>query len=129
MQISTELNDFRLGGVIEWAQQGAEHATAEIYDGTQPAFGADPTGCTLLVVIVFAEPMGVISGGEMSITTTEEAMNVASGIAAWARIKNGAGSHGWDCAVSDLAGAAPLKMASTQLYAGGYARIVSGTLR
>lgn len=128
MQISTELNDFRLGGVLTWAAQGENHAVAEIYTGTQPAFGAAPTGL-LLCTIEFAEPMGVISGGEMTLAPTEEYMNTASGEATWARIKNGAGSHGWDCAVSDLAGSAPLKMASTQLYAGGYARIVSGTLR
>lgn len=129
MQISTGLNDFRLGGVLDWAAQGTLAATAEIYDGTQPAFGDSTTGCVLLCTISFAEPLGTISNGEMAITPTDECMNVASGIATWARIKNGAGDHGWDCAVSDLAGTAPLKMASTQLYAGGYARIVSGTLR
>lgn len=129
MQISTGLNDFRLGGVIDWAQQGTVAATAEIYDGTQPAFGEAPTCCVLLCTISFAEPLGTISNGVLSLTPTNEYMNVASGIATWARIKNGNGEHGWDCAVSDLAGSAPLKMASTQLYAGGYARIVSGSLR
>ena len=83
----------------------------------------------MLVEIKLTKPAGTIAGGLLTLTQQEDGLISATGIATWARIKNGNGEHGWDCAVSDLAGSAPLKMASTQLYAGGYARIVSGSLR
>ena len=127
MQISIDLANARLTAVVNWLMLGDSPAYAELYDGEQPAFGADP-GRSPLVAVNFTEPIGSVIDGALEIIATNEYMIATSGVATWARIKNGAGTHGWDCAVSDLAGTSPLKLSSTTLYAGGYARIVSGTL-
>lgn len=127
MEISLELANARLTAVVDWLMLGSSPAYAEIYDGVQPAFGADP-GKSPLVAVSFKEPIGTITDAVLDITPTDEYMITTSGVPTWARIKNGAGTHGWDCAVSDLTGTSPLKLSSTTLYAGGYARIVSGTL-
>ena len=127
MQISPELNNYRLQGVVDWLLLGTTPARAKIYSGVQPAFSDAPTG-TLLLTVEFAEPIGTISSGVLQVSPTPEAQVSASGIATWARIENGAGAAGFDVPVSDMAGSAPLKMPSTQLYAGGYGRIASGVL-
>jgi len=44
IQISTELNEYRLSGVIAFLAGGAENARANIYSDVRPAFGATPTG-------------------------------------------------------------------------------------
>lgn len=127
MQISPELNNYRLQGVVDFFALGTEPAKAMIYDGAQPAFGAAPAG-NLLIEIPLVEPIGAISNGVLAIAATPEAMVALTGDATWARLVNGDGTLGWDCAVSDMAGNAPLRLASTTLYAGGYGRIVSGTI-
>lgn len=127
MQISTALNEARLQGVIDFLAIGATNAKVQVYDGTQPALGDDP-GVSPLVEITLVEPIGAISGGVLSIAQTNEYMISRSGIATWARVVNGNGQLAWDCAVTDTTGAGPLKLSQTQLYAGGYTRLISGAL-
>lgn len=124
--ISAELNNYRLQGVIDFLSLGTGNATVELMDGTQPAFGG--TATNVLATIEFVEPIGTISAGTLTITPTLEYLVTLTGIATWARVKNGQGTLAWDCAVSDLLGTAPLKLPDTQLYAGGMTRISSGTL-
>lgn len=127
IEISAELNNYRLDGVVNFLAQGVENATATLYSGDRPAFGAAPTG-DVLGVVLLVEPLGMITGGVLAITATPEVMLAASGVATWARVANGEGTVGWDCTVSDTQGDGELKLPSTTLYAGGYTRIVSGTL-
>lgn len=127
IEISAELNNYRLQGVVNFLAQGAENATATLYSGDRLAFGVTPTG-DALAVIALVEPLGTIAGGSMVVTATPEVMIAISGLATWAQVKNGEGTVGWHCSVSDLAGDGQLKLPSTTLYAGGYTRIVSGTL-
>lgn len=127
IEISTELNEYRLNGVIAFLAAGAENARAQVYDGTRPALGETPIG-TLLASIVLMEPLGTLADGLLTITPTDEVMIVNTGQATWARVVNGNGSVAWDCDVSDLNGTGELRLPSTTLYAGGYTRIVSGLL-
>lgn len=127
LEISTELNDYRLQGVVDFLAVGTTNAVADIFSGDRPAFKGTPTG-DLLVSIALVEPLGTIADGGLTITPTPEAMILISGVAVWARVKNGDGVIGWDCSVSDLLGDGELKLPSTTLYAGGYTRIASGTL-
>lgn len=127
IEISTDLNDYRLQGVVNFLAAGTANATATIYSGIRPAFGGVPAG-DILAVIPLVEPLGTIAGGALTITATPEVMLAASGVATWARIANGDGVIGWDCAVSNLEGTGEIKLPDTTLYAGGYTRIVSGTL-
>lgn len=127
MEISPELNNYRLQGVVDWLLLGSGPARTKIYAGNQPAFAATPAG-DLLLIVEFATPIGVINNGILQISPTPETQILVSGEAVWARIENGAGEIGFDVPVSDITGTAPLKLQTTQLYAGGYGRIVSGTL-
>ena len=127
IEISAELNEYRLNGVIAFLAGGAENARAQVYDGTRPALGETPMG-TLLASIVLMEPLGTLADGLLTITPTDEVMIVNTGQATWARVVNGNGSVAWDCDVSDLNGTGELRLPSTTLYAGGYTRIVSGLL-
>lgn len=127
IQISTELNEYRLNGVIAFLSGGAENARAHIYDGARPALGGEPVG-NLLVSIVLMEPLGTVENGLLTITPTNEVMIGNTGQATWARIVNGNAALAWDCDVSDLNGTGELRLPSTTLYAGGYTRIVSGLL-
>lgn len=127
IQISTELNEYRLNGVIAFLSGGAENARANIYDGARPALGGEPVG-NLLASIVLMEPIGTVENGLLTITPTNEVMIGNTGQATWARIVNGNAALAWDCDVSDLNGTGELRLPSTTLYAGGYTRIVSGLL-
>ncbi len=127
IEISPELNEYRLNGVMAFLAGGAENAQARIYDGVRPALGETPMG-TLLAAIVLMEPLGTLADGLLTITPTDEVMIVNTGQATWARVVNGNGALGWDCDVSDLNGTGELRLPSTTLYAGGYTRIVSGLL-
>lgn len=125
MQISVELANARLQAVIDFLAAGAAPATVKFYDGTQPVFGG--TATNLLATVELTEPLGTVSNGTLTIAPSPEAMVQNSGVVTWARWENGNGVLAFDCAVTDLAGAGPLKVASTQLYAGGNTRISSGT--
>lgn len=127
IQISTALNDQRLAGVITFLGLGTPAAVARLYSGTRPAFGTAPTG-TLLVEIPLQEPIGQVANGSLAITPSDEALILADGVATWARVLNGEGAIAWDCDVSNLAGTGEIRISSTTLYAGGYTRIISGTL-
>lgn len=127
MQISTALRDARLVAVLTFLALGTENAKVQIFDGVQPDFGATPVGAPL-VEIALNEPVGTVAGGVLTVTTTSEYMVANSGVATWARVINGEGTIAWDCAVGDLNGAGPLKLSSTTLYAGGYTRLVGGTI-
>lgn len=127
IQISTELNDYRLNAVVNFLAIGTQNATVRIYSGVRPALGAPPSG-DLLASIVLVDPVGEVEDGLLSITPTGEALIETGGVATWARIVNGDGVLAWDCDVSDLDGTGELRLPSTTLYAGGYTRIVSGLL-
>lgn len=127
IQISSELNDYRLNAVVNFLAIGTQNASVRIYSGARPALGAPPTG-DLLATIVLVEPIGDVEDGLLSITPTDEALIETGGVATWARIVNGDGELAWDCDVSDLDGTGELRLPSTTLYAGGYTRIVSGLL-
>lgn len=127
IEISPELNEYRLQGVINFLARGTTNAYAEVYAGAQPAYGGTPNG-PLLVTVPLVEPLGTLAGGVLNISPTPEAMIANTGEAVWARVRDGDGVLGWDCDVSGLLGTGALKMSSTTLYAGGYTRIASGTI-
>ncbi len=128
IKISTELNTHRLQGVLDFLAKGTPVAYILLYSGERPLFAQEPTG-DLLVELPLAEPLGQIVDGVLQLTASDEAMVLVTGIATWARVFNGEHTIGWDCDVSDSAGTGDIRLMSTTLYAGGFARVVSGTLR
>ena len=127
IEISTDLNDYRLQSVVAFLMLGNEPAKAHLYTGARPFFGESPLG-PRLASIELAEPLGVVEGGILTVAATSEALIAITGEATWARIVNGAGVLAWDCDVSDVEGDGELKLPNTTLYAGGYTRILSGQL-
>lgn len=127
IQISDELNAYRLQGVITFLALGTEQARAHVYAGPRPGFGEAPQG-PLLASIVLAEPLGNIVDGLLEVAPTNEALILTTGEATWARIVNGNGALAWDCDASNLDGAGELRLPTTTLYAGGYTRILTGLL-
>lgn len=127
IEISTELNDYRLNAVANFLAIGTANARIDIYDGVRPALGATPSG-NRLARIALVEPIGEVEDGVLTMTPTPETLVEISGAATWARVVNGEDALAWDCDVSDLDGSGELRLPSTQLYAGGYTRIVSGRL-
>ncbi len=127
IEISVGLKDYRLQSVIDFLGQGPNFPYVEIYEGLRPAFGAQPIG-GVLMTINLANPIGVLSNGLLNLTPTDEAMVQVDGTASWARVYNGLGEIAWDCDVSEESGSGELKVVQLAMYAGGYARIVSGVL-
>lgn len=127
IEISSELNAYRLQGVITFLALGAEQARAHVYAGPRPGFGEAPQG-PLLASIVLTEPLGTIVDGVLEVAPTNEALILTTGEATWVRIVNGNGALAWDCDASDLDGTGELRLPTTTLYAGGYTRILTGLL-
>ena len=127
IQISDELNAYRLQGVITFLALGTEQARAHVYAGPRPGIGEAPQG-PLLASIVLAEPLGTVVDGVLEVAPTNEALILTTGEATWVRIVNGNGALAWDCDASDLNGTGELRLPTTTLYAGGYTRILTGLL-
>lgn len=105
---------------------GTTGATIDLYATAQPAVGADPGGSPL-ATFTLPKPAGTISAGLLTLGTVEDALIASTGIAAWARVSAN-GVILFDCDVSDTTGTGTIRLVSTQLYAGGFARLSSGVL-
>lgn len=64
----------------------------------------------------------------LTLTQLENSLITATGIAVWARLVNGDEVTALDLDCSDSEGEGDVKLASTQLYLGGDARMVSAIL-
>lgn len=64
----------------------------------------------------------------LTLTQLENGLITATGIAVWARLVNGDEVTALDLDCSDSEGEGDVKLASTQLYLGGDARMVSAIL-
>ena len=127
IQISTELNEARLQGVVSFLDTGLANAKVQIYDATRPAFAAPP-GNTPLVEVSLTKPCGTVSGGLLTLTQLEDGLIMRSGTATWARVINGDGLIAFDCDVSDGLGTGEIQFPEVTLFAGGAARMTSAVL-
>ena len=82
----------------------------------------------MLVEIRLTKPAGTISNGLLTLTQQEDGLITASGIATWARLVNGEDVTALDLDCSGTDGSGDVKLASTTLYLGGDARMVSAIL-
>lgn len=126
ISISVGLANARADGVLTFLNTGGA-GKVQIYDGTRPEHGGSPPN-PVLVELPLANPAGTVAAGVLTLTATAETLVAASGNASWARVRNGAGTIAFDCDVSDVNGSGEVKLPSTTLFAGGYSRLVSGTL-
>lgn len=126
LAISAAHNEARLNGTRTYLDTGTGNAKVRIYSGVRPTPGGTPT--MLLVEIALAKPCGVVSGGMLTLASTDLAMVLNTGDATWARIVTANGDFAVDCDVSQTGGSGEVQLPSTQLYAGGKTEITSALL-
>ncbi len=98
------------------------------YTAPQPAAGGALTTQTLLATVLLTEPCGTVSEGVLTLTSAGDVLAVATGIIAWARFTDSAGTLVLDADVGTLGSGAAVTIDNPQVYAGGTVRIVSATL-
>ena len=126
--ITQEHNEARLAGTLSFLDAGANPARLRIYGGTRPPTPATVPSSEMLVEIRLTKPAGTSSGGLLTLTQQEDGLITATGIATWARLVNGSEVTALDLDCSGTDGAGDVKLASTNLYLGGDARMVSAIL-
>lgn len=126
--ITVEHNEARLAGTLSFLDAGSNPARLRIYGGTRPGTPATTPASAMLVEIRLTKPAGTISNGLLTLTQQEDGLITASGIATWARLVNGDDITALDLDCSGTDGSGDVKLASTSLYLGGDARMVSAIL-
>jgi hypothetical protein len=126
---SDALRTARAQKIIDLINAGAGPGSMLFYTASQPAKGAAITSQILLGTCPFAEPAGTVTAGVLTFAAmVDDSSADADGIAAWVRVLDGSGAFVMDMTVTDNAGTGPVKMSSTQVYAGGIIHVTSGVL-
>jgi hypothetical protein len=126
--ITVEHNEARLVGTLGFLDTGPNPARLRVYGGTRPASPGTLPSSVMLVEIKLTKPAGTIANGLLTLTQQEDGLITATGIATWARLVNGAEVTALDLDCSGTDGNGDIKLASTNLYLGGDARMVSAVL-
>ncbi len=126
--ITVEHNEARLTGTLNFLDTGSNPARLRIYGGVRPATPATTPTSAMLVEIRLTKPAGTILNGLLTLTQQEDGLITASGVATWARLVNGDDVTALDLDCSGTDGNGDVKLASTTLYLGGDARMVSAIL-
>ncbi|QTD44965.1 hypothetical protein [Ottowia testudinis] len=126
--ITVEHNEARLVGTLGFLDTGPNPARLRIYGGARPASPGTLPSSVMLVEIKLTKPAGTIANGLLTLTQQEDGLITATGIATWARLVNGAEVTALDLDCSGTDGNGDIKLASTNLYLGGDARMVSAVL-
>lgn len=116
--ISEAHNEARLEGTRSFIDTGPGNGRIRIYDSVE----------TLLVEVQLEKPCGTVDAGALTLALPDDALISATGIAHHAEIINGASANVLNCDVTNTAGDGFIKLANTQLYAGGLVRLTVGTL-
>lgn len=126
--ITVAHNEARLGGTLGFLDAGPKPARLRIYGGTRPESPSVLPTSSMLVEIILTKPAGTISAGLLTLTQQENGLIAATGVATWARMINGNDVTALDLDCSGTDGMGDIKLASTNLYLGGDARMVSAIL-
>lgn len=126
--ITVEHNEARLAGTLAFLDAGSNPARLRIYGGTRPVTPATLPSSVMLVEIKLTKPAGTVAAGLLTLTQQEDGLISATGIATWARLVNGNDVTALDLDCTGTDGTGDVKLASTNLYLGGDARLVSAIL-
>lgn len=126
--ITVEHNEARLAGTLAFLDAGPGPARLRIYGGARPPSPAETPTSAMLAEIALTKPAGTIAGGLLTLTQQDNGLIAATGVATWARLVNGNEVTALDLDCSDTGGNGDVKLASTNLYLGGDARMVSAIL-
>lgn len=121
-------NEARLAGTLAFLDAGPQPARLRIYGGERPPSPDDVPSSEMLVEIRLTKPAGTIAEGLLTLTQEEDGLIGATGTATWARLVNGDELTALDLDCSGTDGDGDVKLASTTLYLGGDARMVSAIL-
>jgi len=128
LAITRAHNEARLAGTLAFLDAGPEPARLRLYGGTRPPTPESLPGTVLLVEIRLTQPAGTIAEGRLTLTAEADGLITATGVATWARLVNGQEVTALDLDCSGPEGTGDVILASTQLYLGGDARLVSAIL-
>lgn len=128
LRITTAHNEARLAATLAQFDAGAGSAAIHIYGGAMPASITDAPSSAMLVEIELTKPAGTIAGGVLTLSAAADGVIANTGTATWARFVNGDGLVAMDANCSEMDGDAPVRLVSTQLYAGGDARLASAVI-
>lgn len=126
--ITVEHNEARLAGTLAFLDEGPQPARLRVYGGVRPASPADVPSSAMLVEIALTKPAGTILDGLLTLTQQEDGLITATGVATWARLVNGNDVTALDLDCSGTDGDGDVRLATTTLYLGGDARMVSAIL-
>lgn len=126
--ITVEHNEARLAGTLAFLDEGPQPARLRVYGGVRPASPADVPSSAMLIEIALTKPAGTILDGLLTLTQQEDGLITATGVATWARLINGNDVTALDLDCSGTDGDGDVKLATTTLYLGGDARMVSAIL-
>lgn len=128
LQITAAHNDARLSGTLAFLDEGPGNARLRIYAGARPANPEDEPAAAHLVEIPLTKPAGVVSGGALALTQSENGLISATGVATWARAVNGDGVTAFDADAGQGAGAWEVQLSQAQLFSGGEVQLLSAVL-
>ena len=116
----------RATAILTAMDAGSGPAVMKFYTATQPAKGAAITDQTLLGTVTCSDPAGTVTSGVLTLSAiSDDSLADADGVATWARVLDSDGAFIMDITVTNNAGTGPIKMVSTQIYAGGIIRVAS----
>lgn len=128
LRITTAHNEARLTATLAQLDAGAGNASVQVYPGTKPGTITGTPSSAMLVEIELTKPAGAVASGVLTLTPAADGLIASAGQATWARFVNGDGDVVMDADCSDMDGTAEVKLVSTQLYAGGDARLSSAVI-
>ena len=94
-----------------------------LYTGTIPSSGGAITDQVLLCTLQLPSPAGSVALGIFTLDSGVEAIAVATGVAAWARVKDGFGAWVMDMDVGASGSGAAIIATPVEVFAGGTVRI------
>lgn len=113
---------------------GASHSTISLYADPRPSPGA-AASASAVVSLQLAAPAGTLNSAAYRIELTVPVEAQITGAATlgtavtWGRIMDAAGEWWGDVSVSDEAGSGEIKLQTTTLYNGAYARLTSAIIQ
>lgn len=129
IKLATAIRSSRMQALLNAIDANATPGTLALYTATQPATGAAITDQVLLGTLTFARPCGSVTDGVLTFYAISQDGNAdATGIATWARARDGNGVFVADMDVGLTNSGAAVQMDNTQIYQGGIISVTSGTI-
>jgi hypothetical protein len=129
IRITVAHNSARLAATLAALDGGTSNAQIQFWSGAKPAAVTGTPAGALLASVTLTNPSGSVASNVLTITQDSPGVVLVDGTAAYSRWVDGDGTVVMDTDVSDLAGAAEVKITSLTLTAGSSVSIDSAVLR